>query len=118
MSFTQSLSKKQILKKKTEFNLFFRKAKRIDSAYIRVFYTPKQNNTNRFAFGVNKKIGNAVVRNKVKRRLKEFVRMNLNTINSQFDLYFSCKTAIKTLSYSTLTKQLAAILGKKDLIKK
>ena len=117
MSVTQSFSEKYILKKKSDFSLFFKSAKRIDTLNIRIFYAVHKNNNNRFAFGVNKKIGNAVVRNKIKRKLIEYVMCNLNQFNKQFDLYFSCKTSIKTLSYSTLTHHLTYVLIKKDLFK-
>ena len=117
MLLTQSFSEKYILKKKSDFSLFFKTAKRIDSYNIRIFYAEHQNNNNRFAFGVNKKIGKAVVRNKIKRRLREFVRCNLNQFNSKFDYYFSCKTPIKNLSYLTLTHHISDVLKKKDLFK-
>jgi len=46
---------------------------------------------NRFAISVNRKIGNSVERNYIKRLLKELFRLNSSLLGSKFDLWIVMK---------------------------
>ena len=64
------------------------------------------NQSNRMGFIVTKKIGNAVARNKIKRRLREIFRQ-LDTETTQeeqtpLDLVFIARAKTKTASYNKL----------------
>lgn len=47
--------------------------------------------TSRFAISVNRKIGNSVQRNFIKRKMKECFRLNRFLLEDQYDLWVSMK---------------------------
>ncbi len=65
-----------------------------------------------FGFTATKKIGTAVVRNKIKRRLKSIIRNLLNKKNEYFDLSINyvliCKKEIVMVSYKDLETEIKA----------
>jgi len=72
----------------------------------------------RFAFVVSTQIDKrAVVRNKIKRRLREIIHQNLKNIESGFDLMFLTRLAIKNLEYKDLVKLVEQLLVRAQLIK-
>ena len=63
-----------------------------------------------FGFTVTKKIGSAIIRNKIKRRLKSIIRELLKYKDKYFDLSFNyiliCKKEIVKVSYVDLENEL------------
>ncbi len=64
----------------------------------------------RFGFVVGKRIGNAVVRNRVKRRLREAVRQRLADIPAGLDVVFVARAPITGASWETLCTALDRLL--------
>ena len=61
-----------------DFGHLRHQAKHLSSLYFRAYYrkTAKAAQHTRVAFSISKKVGNAVVRNKIKRRLREEFRLS------------------------------------------
>ena len=72
-------------------------------------------NHSRFGFVVSKRLGNAVQRNKVKRRLREATRVRLPSIKSGFDLVFIARRPITQAAYEEIEQSLEHLLMKADL---
>lgn len=64
----------QVVKKNLEFQRVFKTGHSILSRYLVVYFLPNSFESLRFGFCAGKKIGTAVVRNRVKRLLREAVR--------------------------------------------
>ena len=77
---------------------------------IQKLETNKTDNNPHFGFTITKKIGSAIVRNKIKRRLKSIIRELLKCKDKYFDLSFNyiliCKKEIVKVSYDDLENEL------------
>ena len=71
-----------------------------------VIYFSKAVNDEHFGFTVSKKIGNAVIRNRAKRLLKEIVRLNIEKFNFGLRYVFNAKKKIKEVDFKTLEKEI------------
>ena len=60
-------------------------------------------------------MGGAVVRNKVKRRLKEIIRLQIPSLPKNLNYVFIAHDGIANLSYSALEKNVAQVLAKMDV---
>jgi ribonuclease P protein component len=64
----------------------------------------------RFGFAVGKKIGKAVTRNRVKRRLREVVRQQRDRVAPGWDLIFIARDALQTATFEQLDQTVAQLL--------
>ncbi len=71
----------------------------------------------RFGFAVSKRIGKAVQRNKVKRRMREIVRLKLDDIETGWDVVFIAREPIKSATYAQIERNMHSLLAKMDLLK-
>ncbi len=69
----------------------------------------------RCAYAVPKRVGNAVVRNRVRRRLREVLR--LATLSEGYDLVISVRPAAATADFQTLKAELTLLLGRAGLLR-
>ncbi len=72
----------------------------------------------RIGITAKKKIGNAVVRNKIRRRLKEICRVNMDTIKPGYDLVFVVKDSAPDISFKKLESAVFHILKISDTLDK
>jgi len=75
-------------------------------AFANEFDTP------RLGLSVSKKVGNAVTRNAVRRRLKEVFHLNIERIAGGFDLVVSAKPAAAEATFEVLNQEFLRALGK------
>ena len=100
------------IKKRSDFIRSNKFSKKIDSPYfiIQKLESKKNDNTPHFGFTITKKIGSAIVRNKIKRRLKSIIKELLKSKDEYFDLSFNyiliCKKEIVKVSYHDLENEL------------
>ena len=64
----------QTLKRRGEFKLVFEQGRKFPSHHLILYVYPNGLEQSRLGFVVSKKVGNAVTRNRVKRRLRELFR--------------------------------------------
>ena len=63
------------LKKNKHFSYIYKKGKRISTKNLTLFIVPSKYNNYRIGFSISKKLGKANKRNRLKRRLREIVRV-------------------------------------------
>ena len=100
------------IKKRSEFIRSNKISKKIytPNFIIQKFESNNTDNISHFGFTITKKIGSAIVRNKIKRRLKSIIRKLLKCEDNYFDLRFNyiliCKKEVVKVSYNDLENEL------------
>jgi ribonuclease P protein component len=88
------------------------------SQLFTVKYVPNTRRRNpRFSVVVSKKvIKSAVGRNRIRRRMYEYLRVNMDRLNAVYDIVIICTSAeLRTLPYAQLDEQLTQLFEKADL---
>ena len=75
------LKKNNRLRKKKEFNFIYKKGKSFYSKFLTLFIVETKLNISKFGFSISNKVGNSVVRHKVKRLISEIVRQKINNLS-------------------------------------
>jgi ribonuclease P protein component len=70
----------------------------------------------RFGFSVSRRIGNAVIRNRIKRRLREAMRLRMSQVQPGWDLVFIARVPIRNASYHEIDAACARLLRRAHLL--
>ena len=71
----------------------------------------------RFGFTVNSRIGNAVQRNRIKRRLREIMRLQQDTLQSGWDIVLIARQPIRSADYHEMETACARLLRRAQLFR-
>ena len=104
------------LSKNEDFK-FILNGKKISNRYSTIFYRRLENKSNRYfniSFITKKKIGTAVIRNKIKRRLRNIMNDAIKTINMNlsYSYLFIAKKNIYDANYKMLKDSILKDLTK------
>lgn len=101
------------IKSKRMFRETLDAGQKISSNYFLTYIKKtEEENCIRIGFIVTKKIGNAVVRNKVKRRIKEALRNIEYDTDIGIAMVFIARKAVIEADYLNITEVLKKVLGK------
>ena len=103
------------LKKEKDFDLVFKKGKRLFSSSLTLVFCPSQEL--KVGFAVGKKHGGSVIRNKIKRRLRESFRSFIPEIGKNFFFVFIPKI-LPDYSSEIFKRDMEYILKKGGFIQK
>ena len=100
------------LKLNHEFRRLYKKGKSTASQHV-VIYSGKNNSSNnRLGITVSKKIGSAVHRNRVRRRLKEIYRLNESKLNTGYDIVIVARVSSRFIKYNELETSVLSLFKK------
>ena len=87
-----------------DFNKVLKNGKRLKTVFVDicVFNRKDNNKIRRLGLVTSKKVGNAVCRNRAKRRLREIFRTNKHKLTPGLDIIFILKPQIASIGYSKL----------------
>jgi len=111
------LAKQNRLKKKKEFNFIYKKGNVFYSKFLAMYIAPTKLSDKKIGFSVSNKVGNSVVRHKVKRRLSEVVRKNLKLLPLN-NYIFVAKKGCEDLKTTQYEENFFYLLKKANLINK
>ena len=77
-------------------------------------YMPNRLSISRYGFTVSRRVGKAVVRNRVRRLLREIIR--LVTLKPGWDIVIIARPAAATTDYNTLRKSVLHLLSRAQLM--
>lgn len=100
------------LKNQREFERVFKKGRASSHPDLVVLGHKRRPFGPRVGFCISRKTGKAVVRNKLRRRLKEIMREFEGRLDPQWDLVIVSKPSSASLTYSHLKKRVTKLLQK------
>ncbi|MDZ7673144.1 MAG: ribonuclease P protein component [Halanaerobiales bacterium] len=106
----------ETLKQKKDFQKVFNCGKSIASKYLVLYWNPNKLDNNRYGFSISKRIGKAVVRNKLKRRLKEIIRTRLDNTAYGYDIIIIARKPVNSLGFSEIKNDLKKLYKRAGLI--
>lgn len=106
------------LKRNKQFRQVYRKGKSVACRELVLIYAKNRSDMVHVGFSVGKKLGNSVVRNRLKRRLREAFRPNLPLLLPGFDLIVIARDAARDAPFSSLADSLRYLLRKAGLFQK
>ena len=106
------MKKEDIVKDSNYFNKIIKEGKYIKNNYYVIYIMKKEDEKSKFGFAVGKKIGNAVVRNHIKRQLRNIVRNNISLFSTYNDYIILAKKSCKDEKYDKLNIEMIRLLEK------
>lgn len=109
------MKKENRLKKRKEFAYIFRKGESVSSKYLVLTFVKSKLKLFKVGFSCGKKVGIAVVRNKVKRRIKECAYFYRDNFKQGYNYIFVAKQNASTASFEELKQSVEYLLKKANL---
>jgi ribonuclease P protein component len=102
------------LRRRVDFDRVFQKGRHNSGRLLSVRSVPNDLGLSRFAYAVPKRVGNSVVRNKVRRRLREILR--ILPFEEGFDVVISVRPEAAASSYFALKQEVETLLRRARLL--
>lgn len=106
------MKKYEIVKEHKRFDDIIHDGKCISNKYCIIYYKDSAYPYPRFGIAVGKKIGNAVIRNKVKRQVRMILTSNKNLFKNGVDYIIIMKRSSLLLKFDKLTEQIISLIEK------
>lgn len=106
MQFSESLRKTR------DFDNVYKHSQSFANRQLVMYICPNNTTNNRIGIVVSKKIGNSVVRHRVKRLIKESYRLNEKEFNRGYDIVFIARKDIVNCNYSLVEKSIFHLKSK------
>ncbi|AJM72227.1 ribonuclease P protein component [Mycoplasma yeatsii] len=107
------MKNKRIIKKNFEFQDIISTKNSIKNLCFVIYYRSNDKGYLRYGISVGKKIGNAVVRNKVKRQIRMLINNNINLFGEKpFDIIILARKPILDIKFETTSNSFKKIINK------
>ena len=105
------------LKKNSDFRRLYARGKSSANRYLAVYCRRNGGTVNRMGYTVSSKLGGAVVRNRVRRRLREIARLNAPRLKTGWDLVVVARARAVGAPYSELDRAYLDACGKLGVLR-
>ncbi len=112
MKFTVSMKENHL------FRRLYAKGKSAAGPTVALYARPNRSQRSRLGLTVGTKVGNAVKRNRVRRRLREIYRTHEEEMKPGFDLVVVARTRAAFASYAELRRDFLRLLDKLEVRRK
>ncbi|HUA00291.1 MAG TPA: ribonuclease P protein component [Candidatus Aquilonibacter sp.] len=98
------------LVRRVEYDAVYREGRRRTSREFTVFLRPNGLEVSRFGWSIKKALGSAVRRNRIRRRLRETVRLHRQEIAPGWDIVIHPRGSAATANFTALGAELLSLL--------
>jgi ribonuclease P protein component len=104
------------LLRRAEFDAVYRAGRRASSRQFVIFFAPKPAGdagpqATRFGLSVKRALGSAVVRNRIRRRIREILRLHRRELSPGWDVVIHPRSSVATLPFAALERELVGLLA-------
>ena len=103
------------LKENTSFRRLYQRGKTAGNRHLVIYCRRNGTHASRLGFTVSKKLGKAVVRNRVRRRLREIYRLQEAMLLPGYDIVIVARSAAVTAAFSALEASFRSVTEKLEL---
>ena len=96
--------------RKADFDAVYRNGKRRSSSHFTVFLKANDLPQSRFGFSIKRALGGAVARNRMRRRIREVVRLHREEISAGWDFVIHPKANVEHAVFAALESDLVRLL--------
>jgi ribonuclease P protein component len=100
--------------RRSEYDAVYREGRRRTSREFTVFLRPNGLAISRFGWSIKKALGNAVRRNRIRRRLREILRLHRQEIAPGWDVVIHPRNSAATGEFSALAQELLKLIPRRD----
>ena len=105
------------LKKNSDFRRLYAKGKSVVTPYMVLYCRRNSLGVNRLGYTVSTKLGHAVVRNRVRRRLREIYRLNSPAMKKGFDIVLVARSRCVGARYAKMNAAFLEACGTLGLLR-
>lgn len=105
------------LKKNSDFRRLYSKGKNTVTPYMALYCRRNGSGVNRLGYTVSTKLGHAVVRNRVRRRLREIYRLNSPRLKSGWDIIVVARMRCVNAEYAAMDAAFMSACERLGLVK-
>ncbi len=110
------MDKTQSLKCNGHFLRIYRTGETVTGRFLVLYFKKNKLSENRLGITVSKKVGKAVVRNHVRRLIREAYRLNEKNIVRGYDIVFVSRVRCASADFHTVRKEMLAHLENAGLL--
>ena len=110
------MKERTTVKENYEFRRMYSKGKSGVSSYLVVYFRPNRRGNNRLGVTVSAKLGHAVVRNRIRRRIREIFRLNQPKLKQGYDMIVVARGRSVRTSYQEMDRAFLSVCRKLELL--
>ncbi len=105
------------LRKSPDFEIVYRKGVSIANRQMVIYYLENGTGCNRIGISVSKKIGNSVIRHRIKRLIKESYRLNEERFREGVDMVFIARSPLPGMGFDEVEQSFLHLANKAGMLK-
>ena len=98
------MNKEKTIKKNYQFRWIIKKGKKVNKKTVRVFITNNKEKKNKMGIAIKKNIKSAILRNRVKRVIREVYRLEEKKLKQHYNIIICFNTDSVNYIYSDIKK--------------
>ena len=111
------MKRRYTLKKNSDFRRLYTRGKSAANGYLVLYCRRNRLGVNRLGYTVSTKLGHAVVRNRIRRRLREIVRLNSPALKTGWDIVVVARSRCVQAEYRKLDAAFLRACGELGLLR-